>query len=169
MKEKTHDTFKRRNADLLLQKKITLVEALTGVEFVLTHLDGREIVIKTSPGKVIKPNEVMTIDGEGMPFMGNPFTKGKLYILFTVEFPKKSFSDAQVRVLKSVLPPAPEKDEIMNEEEVQEAELEEFGSVEALESAFGKSGEGSGRGDAYDSDEEGAGGRGGSGVQCANQ
>ena len=29
LKEKEHATFKRRNADLLLQKKITLVEALT--------------------------------------------------------------------------------------------------------------------------------------------
>ena len=29
LKEKEHTTFKRRNADLLLQKKITLVEALT--------------------------------------------------------------------------------------------------------------------------------------------
>ena len=43
----------------------------------------------------------MTIDGEGMPFMGNPFTKGKLYILFTVEFPKKSFSDAHLPAMGS--------------------------------------------------------------------
>ena len=33
----------------------------------------------------------------GMPFLGNPFTKGKLFILFTVEFPTKAFSEAQVR------------------------------------------------------------------------
>ena len=62
LKEKEHPDFKRRNADLLLQKEITLVEALTGFSFTLTHLDGREIVIQTTPGKVIKPNEVMVID-----------------------------------------------------------------------------------------------------------
>lgn len=169
LKEKTHHQFKRRNADLLLQKKITLVESLTGLSFVLTHLDGREIVITTTPGKVIKPNEVMVLDGEGMPYLGNPFTKGKLFILFTIEFPKKAFSQAQVQVLKSVLPPGPEPDVVENEEECQEAELEEFGNVEALESAFGKSGSKSGGGDAYDSDEEGQGRGGQGGVQCAQQ
>lgn len=96
LKEKEHPEFKRRNADLLLQKTITLVEALTGLSFTLTHLDGREIVIQTTPGKVIKPNEVMVIDGEGMPFLGNPFTKGKLFVVFSIKFPEKAFSEAQV-------------------------------------------------------------------------
>ena len=45
----------------------------------------------------------------------------------------------------------------------------EFGNVEALESAFGKSGSKSGGGDAYDSDEEGQGRGGQGGVQCAQQ
>ena len=99
-------------------------QSLTGLSFVLTHLDGREIVITTTPGKVIKPNEVMVLDGEGMPYLGNPFTKGKLFILFSIEFPKKAFSQAQVQVLKSVLPPGPEPDVVENEEECQEAELE---------------------------------------------
>ena len=33
-----------------------LVEALTGVDFAITHLDGRSIRIKTNPGDVIKPD-----------------------------------------------------------------------------------------------------------------
>ena len=104
-----------------------------------------------------------------MPFLGNPFTKGKLFVVFTVVFPTKAFSEAQVRVLKSVLPPAPAAQTVVNDEEAMEAELEEFGNVEALESAFGKSGpSGDGR-DAYDSDEEGQRGGGGQGVQCAHQ
>jgi len=167
LKEKEHPEFKRRNADLLLQKEITLVEALTGLTFTLTHLDGREIVIKTTPGKVIKPNEVMVIDGEGMPYLGNPFTKGKLFIVFSIKFPKTPFSEAQVRVLKSVLPPADAPSLPDNEEEAQEATLEPFGDVESLQDVFGKSGASSGGRDAYDSDEEGGGGRGG--VQCAHQ
>ena len=56
--------------------------------------------------------------------------------MFTIDFPKKSFSDAQVRVLKSVLPPAPQMAEIQNEEESQEADLEDFGSLDSLESKF---------------------------------
>ena len=33
--------FARKGADLYMEKEITLLEALTGVNFVLTHLDGR--------------------------------------------------------------------------------------------------------------------------------
>ena len=40
-----------------------------GLSFVLEHLDGRELIITTPPGKVIKPNEVMVIDGEGACLM----------------------------------------------------------------------------------------------------
>ena len=35
-----HAVFKRRGADLYMEKDITLLEALTGVKFVLEHMDG---------------------------------------------------------------------------------------------------------------------------------
>ena len=65
-----------------------------------------------------------------------------------------------------ICPPALPR-EPASEEEAEEATLEPFGDVEALQEAFGKSGSNSGDRDAYDSDEEGGGGRGG--VQCAHQ
>ena len=40
IKVKEHSVFKR-----LIDKEITLLEALTGVDFSVTHLDGREIRI----------------------------------------------------------------------------------------------------------------------------
>ena len=40
VQEQAHDTFKRKGADLLLEKEITLLEALTGVDFVLNHISG---------------------------------------------------------------------------------------------------------------------------------
>lgn len=45
IKVKEHSVFKRKGADLLIEKEISLVEALTGVDFSITHLDGREIRI----------------------------------------------------------------------------------------------------------------------------
>jgi DnaJ family protein A protein 2 len=54
IKEKKHKTFVRKGADLFMEKDITLVEALTGLDFVLTHLDGRKIRIANKPGEVIK-------------------------------------------------------------------------------------------------------------------
>jgi DnaJ-class molecular chaperone len=75
LKEKEHETFKRKGNDLLIQKKIQLSEALCGVKFTLNHLDDRELLIETDPGEVVHHQQVMAIEGEGMPFHGNPFTK----------------------------------------------------------------------------------------------
>ena len=40
IKIKEHKIFKRKGADLFMDKEITLLDALTGVDFCLTHLDG---------------------------------------------------------------------------------------------------------------------------------
>lgn len=50
IKIKNHKVFQRKGADLLIEKEITLVESLTGVDFVVTHLDGRKIRVKNTPG-----------------------------------------------------------------------------------------------------------------------
>jgi DnaJ family protein A protein 2 len=50
IKEKKHTIFQRKGADLFMEKEISLLESLTGVDFVLTHLDGRKIRIKNSQG-----------------------------------------------------------------------------------------------------------------------
>ena len=52
----------------MIEKEISLHDALTGVDFVITHLDGRKIRIKNKPGEVIKPDDIKTIDNHGMPF-----------------------------------------------------------------------------------------------------
>jgi DnaJ family protein A protein 2 len=46
VQEKPHELFKRKGADLLITKTLSLKEALTGFAWKLKHLDGREIVIK---------------------------------------------------------------------------------------------------------------------------
>merc|ERR1719436_2199750 len=55
LKQQEHAMFKRKGADLFLEKKISLVEALCGFELEITHLDGRKLLIKTSPGEIVKP------------------------------------------------------------------------------------------------------------------
>jgi len=55
LKQQEHSDFKRRGADLFIERKISLVEALCGFELELTHLDGRKLLIKTSPGEIVKP------------------------------------------------------------------------------------------------------------------
>jgi hypothetical protein len=86
-------------------------------------LDGRQLLIKSNPGEVVKPGKcplnlqgssvsvwfryskliLMTIvcadsfkaiNDEGMPMYQRPFMKGKLYIHFTVDFPNRADSSA---------------------------------------------------------------------------
>jgi len=47
--------FKRRGADLFVERKISLVEALCGFTLELEHLDGRKLHVSTSPGEIVKP------------------------------------------------------------------------------------------------------------------
>jgi len=155
IQEKEHDLFKRKGADLLITKTLSLNEALCGFEWIVKHLDGREIAIKSKPGEVIRPEAsashpfVKIVPSEGMPSHGNPFVKGNLYVLFRVEFPKDGdLSKKAVFQLKKLLP-SPAMDISYDEEEVEVAHLE-HGDVKN----FGKGGATS-QDNNYDSDEEG--------------
>lgn len=70
-----------------MEKEITLIEALTGLDFVLTHLDGRKIRIHNKPGEVIKPDSLFTVENAGMPFHKKVYQFGNLIIQFKIKFP----------------------------------------------------------------------------------
>jgi len=154
VQEKEHDVFKRKGADLLITKTLSLNEALCGFEFEITHLDKREIVIKSTPGEIIKPEThggqpyVKIVSNEGMPSKGNPFVKGDLYVLFRVEFPVDGELDTEtVATIKKALP-NPSMDLEYDEEEVEICHLDG-----ADVKNFGKGGTSETSG-ACDSDEE---------------
>merc|ERR1719512_109080 len=44
LKEQEHAEFTRKGADLFIERKISLVEALCGFKIELTHLDGRKLL-----------------------------------------------------------------------------------------------------------------------------
>jgi len=165
VQEKDHDTFKRKGADLLVTKEVTLKEALCGFSWRIKQLDGRELLVKTRPGEVIKPEMntkealpfVKMVANEGMPSRGNPFVKGNMYILFRVKFPEDNeLTPEQINVLKSILS-GPDMEEDYDPEEVEEVNM----SLADLRQ-FGKGGASQGN-QAYDSDDEEGDGR---AVQC---
>ncbi|GMH31936.1 hypothetical protein Nepgr_033780 [Nepenthes gracilis] len=82
LQQKDHSKFKRKGDDLFYEHAHSLTEALCGFKFVLTHLDGRQLLIKSNPREVVKPDQFKAIDDEGMPIYQRPFMN------FTVEFPK---------------------------------------------------------------------------------
>jgi DnaJ family protein A protein 2 len=154
VQEKEHELFKRKGADLLITKTLSLNEALCGFEWVVEHLDKREIVIKSTPGEVIKPETfggqpfVKIVSGEGMPSKGNPFVKGDLYVLFRVEFPDDGDLDEKtVNVLRKTLP----KEAMSLDYDVDEAEIVHLDMANVKN--FGKGGSEAAN-DAYDSDDD---------------
>jgi len=162
IQEKEHETFKRKGADLLITKTLSINEALCGFEWMVKHLDGREIAIKSKAGEVIRPEAttsspyVKIVPNEGMPSHGNPFVKGNLYVLFRVEFPRDGeLSKKAIYQLKKLLPsPAMELSYDLEEVEVvhlQTADVKNFGKGGATASDSN-----------YDSDE----GEGPGQVQC---
>jgi DnaJ-class molecular chaperone len=165
-----YEVLKRQGMDLITQMEITLGEALTGFKKVFKHLDGREVVITSKPGEVVKHEEIKIIPGEGMPQYRDPYSKGRLFIIFKVKFPESGYCEAAgLAAIRKYLPvPAPPK----LGEDAEEAELMAFN--EDREPGPGASVfSGKGGSSAYDEDERGGmggmGGMGGPGVQCANQ
>jgi DnaJ homolog subfamily A member 2 len=108
---KDHSVFTRKGVDLMMRKTLSLNEALCGFIWKFSHLDGREIVIKSKPGEIIRTTAdsgqpyVKVLKGEGMPVRGNMFVKGNLYVMFAIQFPKENeLSNDIVDLLRKVLP-----------------------------------------------------------------
>jgi len=160
--EKPHERFERKGNDLFMTHEITLTEALCGFTLLLNHLDGRHLVIRSSPGEVIVPGSVKGVKGEGMPLHRNPFEKGFLYMKFTVKFPEKQFaSEEKLSKLELLLPPRPPVPSFNLEDEMtEEVNLMDY---EPSQSSSRQNG----AGNAYDEDDEEGHGH-GPGVQCAS-
>lgn len=162
---KDHELFKRKGADLLVVKEVSLNQALCGFTYKINHLDGRVLVVTSRPGEVIKPEMstkstlpfVKVVDGEGFPSKGNPFAKGDLYIMFRVKFPEDhQLSLEATAKLKALLPEADEPEEY-DPMDVEEVEMKggDFRS-------FGKGGANHFGSESYNSDDE----EGAQPVQC---
>lgn len=164
IKQLNDDTFKRRGSDLLVEKEISLLEALCGTSWRLKHLDGKEHFIKTAPGEVVKTQDVKIVEDLGMPIQ-DTVDSGRLFVVFKVQFPQAGeLKDDQIQALEAVLGPrASPKAELGKEEEehiLEAVDPSTFGKMEEQE-----------RGAMDESDDEdGNGGmHGGRGVQCAQQ
>nr|XP_043632761.1 dnaJ protein homolog [Erigeron canadensis] len=163
LQQKEHPKFKRKGDDLFFEHTLSLTEALCGFQFILTHLDNRQLLIKSQPGEVVKADSFKAINDEGMPMYQRPFMKGKLYIHFTVEFPE-SLSPEQCKMLETVLPPKPLMQ--MTDMELDECEETTLHDVNIEEEMRRKQHQQRSQ-EAYDEDDEMPGGA--QRVQCAQQ
>ncbi|KAJ6901606.1 dnaJ protein [Populus alba x Populus x berolinensis] len=162
LQQKDHPKFKRKGDDLFVEHTLSLTEALCGFHFVLTHLDGRQLLIKSQPGEVVKPDQFKAINDEGMPMYQRPFMRGKLYIHFSVDFPD-SLSTDQCKALEAVLPP-PASVQLtdMELDECEETTLHDVNIEEEMRRKQQQQAQ-----EAYDEDDDMPGGA--QRVQCAQQ
>jgi len=154
-----HAVFDRKGADLFVQKKISLYEALTGVTFTIEHLDGQKLNITTPPGDIIAPGTRKQLKNKGMAFHKDAMGHGHLYIDFTIDFPKKGEIKNPEELAKIL--PVP-KNLPTNVDKTKCILLEDFDESTQNPHAEG------GKQSAHDEEEDPRGG-GGQRVQCAQQ
>jgi DnaJ-class molecular chaperone len=76
--------FKRQGLDLILEKDITLKEALCGFSFELKYINGKTYTINNTMGNIIKPEYKKVIPNMGLEREQH---KGSIIIVFHVIFP----------------------------------------------------------------------------------
>jgi len=160
--EEPHDRFTRIGHDLSADLNITLAEALCGFSrVVLKHLDGRGIHIKHPRGKVLRPNDVLKVPGEGMPHKRGE-GKGDLYLIVKIQFPENGWisEDNDYEALQKILPPPAEP---ITADEVDDVEYEENADIEKMGAHQGDPRYSGGEWEDEDEDEHGG------GPQCATQ
>lgn len=101
--------FIRNGLDLILNKTITLKDALCGFTFDMKHIDGRDFKINNINGNVINNNYNKIIPNMGMRRAissqlgpSNQDHVGNLIINFNVAFPTK-LTDEQITALNKIL------------------------------------------------------------------
>jgi DnaJ-class molecular chaperone len=99
VKVKNETDFKRDGLDLILNKSISLKEALCGFSFDMKFIDGRIFKIQNDNGNVICPGYKKVIPGMGMVRDGQT---GNLIIVFDLKFPDHLSSEA-IASISSVL------------------------------------------------------------------
>lgn len=93
------------DVDLVLNKKINLLDSLCGVEFGIKHLDNHLVGVKYD--NIIKEGDILRIKNEGMPILNNEKHKynkdyGDMVIVFSIEYPDK-LTEEQKNNIKNII------------------------------------------------------------------
>jgi DnaJ-class molecular chaperone len=97
----TNETqFRREGLTLIINKDITLKEALCGFIFEINHLNGKKYKINNDKGNIIKPNYNKEIQELGII---REDKKGRLIVIFNIIFPDTLEHD-KIDLLNDILP-----------------------------------------------------------------
>jgi len=102
IREKRHDLYTREGSNLLHHRKIPLVDALTGFEFELPHLE-QDKTLRVKIADMVTPTYTKIVRGKGMPSSKDPNAKGDLVLTFDIVYPR-AVSDESKEQLRKILP-----------------------------------------------------------------
>lgn len=91
--------FKRSGLDLILEKTISLKEALCGFSFEIKYIDGKSYTLNNNSGNIIPPEYRKVIQKMGLT---RDEHTGNMIVIFHVEFPEK-LTESQIVKLKEIL------------------------------------------------------------------
>jgi len=91
--------FKRSGLDLILEKNITLKEALCGFSFEIKYINGKSYTLNNNKGNIIPPEYKKVYPNMGLTRENH---KGNMIIHFHVEFPE-TLTPEQITKLSEVL------------------------------------------------------------------
>jgi len=91
--------FERKGLDLLINKTISLKDALCGFSFELKYINGKVYTLNNNSGSIIPPEYVKVIPNMGLTREGHT---GNLLIHFRIEFPEK-LSEEKIKALREIL------------------------------------------------------------------
>lgn len=101
IEERPHPHFKREGNDLHKTVKISLLQSLTGGMINVPTIEGRPLPVRLH--SIVKPGDIKTLQGYGMPISKAPEQRGALVLKFEIIFPV-TLTDAQKESLRSILP-----------------------------------------------------------------
>ena len=88
LRETRHSSFQRKNADLLVEVKISLTECLLGFHRTVALLDGSFVHVKSPDDHISIPDSVFAVENYGMPVYGRRTIRGRLFVLVKIQMPK---------------------------------------------------------------------------------
>lgn len=93
-----HSRFRREHTDIILEKSVSVWDAIIGSTLDIETLDGKILTINVPQGT--KHGTVLSCRGEGLPIMRSR-NRGNLLIMIKIDMPK-NLSESQLEKIKSL-------------------------------------------------------------------
>lgn len=105
LREEEHPLYERRGADLLAPLRVGLLTAVEGGTVEVPGPDGEALSVSLEEG--VQSGSVKVLEGQGMPVLGRPGTRGNLYFQVWVSIPQE-LTAGQKQALRDALEGCPD-------------------------------------------------------------